>query len=130
MRGGWLECAALLLEAGCDPDRADPRGRTPLHAAAARGSLELTRLLLEHEADTDAIDEDGVTPEAVARSWVGKDVEAELRLRVAEMAPEGAAIETRHTIRVSATLGDGGVLASEQECSHDEIAALLERTKP
>lgn len=43
------------LERGWAINEADSRGRTPLHCAAAAGSVSGARLLLEHGADIDAL---------------------------------------------------------------------------
>jgi ankyrin repeat protein len=48
-------------------------GATPLHFAAAYGSIESTQLLLDHGADLNAVDECGVTPFLVACSVAQKD---------------------------------------------------------
>jgi ankyrin repeat protein len=53
--GAHTEVAALLLDAGADPDARQSRGWTPLHAAAARGKASLARILLQHGADVDAV---------------------------------------------------------------------------
>ena len=53
--------AALLLEAGEDPDRFNPPGThahsTPLHQAAIAGHLDMVKLLLKHGARLDLKDE-------------------------------------------------------------------------
>jgi ankyrin repeat protein len=64
--GGRLELVRLLLEAGADVNRRDPRtGRTPLHAAVAAGpdgdAPEIVRVLLEAGADVDATTSDGAS---------------------------------------------------------------------
>lgn len=58
-----------LLEAGADPNAADPRGYTPLHLAAARGDAGTVRLLLQHGADVRARTATGDTPIYVAAHW-------------------------------------------------------------
>ncbi|MDX6564365.1 MAG: uncharacterized protein QOE10_27, partial [Gaiellales bacterium] len=128
-RGGWYECAVDLLDAGADPNQAERGGRTPLHLAAQEGWLRLVRLLLERGADPRIADEDGRTPWAAANAWIGKDIEAELRRRARDGAPEGSVIEVRHTISVEVAYPDGGGFGSRLECSHGEIAALLARAR-
>jgi ankyrin repeat protein len=55
-----VEIARLLLEGGEDPDRYNPVGghshSTPLHQAAAYGSMEMVRLLVERGARLDQRD--------------------------------------------------------------------------
>jgi len=55
-----VEIVRILLEAGEDPNRFNPLGGhshcTPLHQAAAYGTLELVQLLLEHGARPDIKD--------------------------------------------------------------------------
>ena len=56
-----------LLEAGADANgRTTEGGATPLHNAAASGSVELVQLLLEYGADAEARLDDGRTPAALA----------------------------------------------------------------
>ncbi|XP_036380870.1 ankyrin repeat domain-containing protein 46-like [Megalops cyprinoides] len=50
-----------LLEAGCDPNMRDGRGRTGMHLAAARGSVAICRLLQKFGADLLATDHQGNT---------------------------------------------------------------------
>lgn len=47
----YLMHAKLLLDAGADPDLADPRGTNALMLAAWYGYVDLIKLLLEREAD-------------------------------------------------------------------------------
>ncbi|MHC4083898.1 MAG: ankyrin repeat domain-containing protein [Planctomycetota bacterium] len=58
------DIARLLINSGMDVNAKDERDRrkTPLHEAAARGTLEVAKLLLEHGADVNAKDEDNSTP--------------------------------------------------------------------
>lgn len=54
--------AALLLEAGADPNTADSSRRTPLHLAVERNLPETAAALLKAGAKPDARDKDGWTP--------------------------------------------------------------------
>ena len=51
-----------LLECGCDVDATFRKGQTPLHLAAAAGSVDIARVLLEHGADVNSRTVEGVTP--------------------------------------------------------------------
>jgi ankyrin repeat protein len=57
---GHLEVARLLLDAGEDPDRYNPKGNhghsTPLHQAVWSGHADVVRLLVEHGARLDIKD--------------------------------------------------------------------------
>ena len=125
--GGWDECAADLLDAGANPNLADAYGRTPLYLAAERGSLPLTRRLLECGARAGMPDSEGRTPLDMAQSWAGKDVEAELCRDLLEGAADGSVVEIRRTIRVEVRNPEGGGRGREIECSHAEIARLIDK---
>lgn len=64
--------AALLLDAGGDPNARDGGGYSPLHTAAANGHLPLVRLLLDRGAEVNARNDEGATPLAIARQH-GRD---------------------------------------------------------
>lgn len=49
--GGFLEAAQLLLGTGCDPNKPDTTGITPLHAATLKSNEAMVRLLLRHGAN-------------------------------------------------------------------------------
>lgn len=57
---GHVDVVRLLLDAGEDPDRYNPKGNhghsTPMHQAALAGHLEVVRLLVERGARTDIRD--------------------------------------------------------------------------
>jgi ankyrin repeat protein len=128
VRSGSQEAVTMLLDAGADPNQTEGHGRTPLLLAAERGRLALVRLLIDAGADASLVDMDGRTPREVAVARAGMENETRLRAEVLQHAPPGSTTETRHTISVYVTYPDGGGHASnELECSHDEIAALLER---
>ena len=54
--------AATLLGNGADPNVSQPGASSPLHAAAARGSVELVEMLIRKGARIDARDAGGATP--------------------------------------------------------------------
>ncbi|CAI5467851.1 unnamed protein product [Closterium sp. Yama58-4] len=62
VKRGMVEYLERLLSFGLDPNEADHDLRTPLHVAAAEGSVVLVRLLLEHGADAWARDRLGNLP--------------------------------------------------------------------
>ena len=59
--------AGPLLQAGADPNAADPQGWTALHFAADHGDHKLAALLLRHGADSTALTQAGLSPAALAR---------------------------------------------------------------
>ena len=61
------EVAAVLLEAGADPNARQHGGFTPLLAAAQSGNAELVELLLRHGADQSARLPDGRSAQDLAR---------------------------------------------------------------
>jgi len=68
--------AAALLANGAHAHSIEPRGTSPLHAAAARGSSEIAEMLIRKGADVDAVDDRGRTPIDVARESRHDDVAA------------------------------------------------------
>ncbi len=54
IKQGRKASAEALLEGGADPNRADPSGETPVHAAAFSGNADLLRTVLAHGGDADA----------------------------------------------------------------------------
>ncbi len=66
---GRNPAALWLLNAGADPNRADPKGWTALHYAASRGAPDgVISRLLAAGADAGARTRDGLTPAAVGRA--------------------------------------------------------------
>ncbi len=50
---GREEAAKLLLQNGCDPNRKNSTGVTPLHVVAVNSRHSITNVLLHHSADRD-----------------------------------------------------------------------------
>ena len=50
-QNGHADCLRLLLEAGCDKDKAREGGATPAFIAAEKGHANCLRLLLEAGCD-------------------------------------------------------------------------------
>ena len=61
-----LECVAVLLDAGADPNARQQQGYTPLMGAASAGRDDLADLLLARGADPALVSEDGKTAAAIA----------------------------------------------------------------
>jgi ankyrin repeat protein len=61
-REGCIECAQALLEAGADPDLADPERVTPLNMALLNLHYDFAALMIEAGADIDKWDLFGRTP--------------------------------------------------------------------
>jgi len=66
VRSASIDCASLLLAAGCAADAADARGESALHHAARAGDAELLELLLHGGAGIEARSRSGATPLRVA----------------------------------------------------------------
>ncbi len=54
--GGGVETARLLVEAGCEHDRKNREGMTPMIIAANRGHADLVRYLISCRAATEAVE--------------------------------------------------------------------------
>merc|ERR1719174_757087 len=66
MAGDARSVSTLLLEAGCDKDKAREDGKTPAYMAAQEGHADCLRLLLEAGCDKDKAQQDGATPAFIA----------------------------------------------------------------
>jgi ankyrin repeat protein len=62
VREGCLECARILVEAGADPEMADPEGITPLIMAITNGHFDTAAYLLSLGVDPNRWDWWGRTP--------------------------------------------------------------------
>lgn len=114
VRGGSLESAKLLIEAGADPSRPDTGGKTPLILAVLGGQDALVEELLDRGADVNGRNgEDGTT----ALMWAantGRKSYVELLLE--RGADAGLAANDGWTAGEAARMA-----------GHVEIARLLER---
>lgn len=78
--GDVSEASRLLREGHANPDCRNPRGATPLFAAAFSNRAEIVRVLLAAQADPDRTNNDGVTPAFIAAQTDSRDA-LELLLR-------------------------------------------------
>jgi ankyrin repeat protein len=105
---------SVLLEAGVDPNAADPDGRTPLHHAALKGRASLVQLLLEHGASVEARDSAGSRP--LHDAALGGNVDSVRAL-------------LQHGADISATIRESGETPLHMAASWgkvDVVRALLE----
>ena len=61
-RGGFTECARILIEHGADVSIADPDGTSALVLAIINGHFDTAAFLLDHKADPNAADQNGRAP--------------------------------------------------------------------
>ena len=66
MAGDARSLSTLLLEAGCDKEKAREDGATPAIIAAQEGHADCLRLLLKAGCDKDKADDNGWTPASIA----------------------------------------------------------------
>jgi hypothetical protein len=57
-----------VLDSNIDVNALDPKGRTALILAIARGHGDVVKALLAHGADANKVDSHGMTPKAAAHS--------------------------------------------------------------
>lgn len=127
--------AALLLEAGADPDRPDYLGQRALHYAVAGNNAALIKLLVKRRADINAPDETGNTPLITAadvlRYWSGAEQEAMLRLLLANGADVNKTDNSNiSALAVVASYGDPEILEPLIKAGADLNAADNGRVTP
>ena len=66
--------AQILLNAGANPNRQTPKGKTSLHLAAFWGAPDVVELLLENGADPSILNQGGQTAEELALALGNDDV--------------------------------------------------------
>jgi ankyrin repeat protein len=86
-----INSTQLLVEKGADVRSVDDSRRTPLHCAAASGSIDVAQFLLRHGADINACDADGWTPLHSALGGVREKAESIARENEA-VYPPGALV--------------------------------------
>lgn len=84
------EIAALLLDAGADPNAPQHNGWTPLMSAAANGDEEAIELLLERGADPSAKADEGVDAATLAEQRDRPAIAQRLRDAASEKSPPPA----------------------------------------
>ncbi|WP_202842669.1 ankyrin repeat domain-containing protein [Luteimonas saliphila] len=104
-----------LLEGGADPNRADPRGDTPVHAAAFSGDADLLRAVLARGGDANARNpHTGATP--LVQALLSPEATQYAVLLEAGADPDIADHNGDTPLHVAARTNNGGA-----------ILALLER---
>lgn len=93
----WWDVSQLLAT-GCDINRQDDRGDTPLHVAGHRGSMEAAFILLAYEADVDRANHAGDTPLHAAVRGPYADIVATLVDAGADMDLRNANGETAYEV--------------------------------
>jgi ankyrin repeat protein len=76
---GDLDYIQMLVQAGADPNAADPKGVSPLMCSAAKGHLESCRLLIDSGADASALDAKGFDAAAYAEKFHHSQLRAFIR---------------------------------------------------
>jgi len=71
--GGYIDCVALLLESGANPNASDLDGMSVLQSAVLGGSVTVARMLLENGANPDHYDMDGDSPRILAVEYDEND---------------------------------------------------------
>lgn len=97
-----VEKAAVLLNAGADPNARAILGLTAIYFAVEKNNLDILKLLLEHGADINSADEAGDTPlmEAINEfdRWSGEEQWDMLKLLLAGGADVNRKNHLKHTV--------------------------------
>lgn len=129
--GGTLLMAAIkrgrtasveaLLEGGADPDRADPRGDTPVHAAAFSGKADLLQAVLAHGGDANARNaHTGATP--LVQALLSPDARQYAVLLAAGADPDVADDNGDTPLHVAARTNNGGAILALLEKGASPLA--------
>lgn len=117
-KGGKLEAAEALLDAGADPNRPASKGTTAMHVAAFSGNGEMLALLLSRGGDADAVNAaTGETP--LVRAILGGHPQQVQRLLAAGADPALADRNGATPLHAAASINDGAT-----------VLALLEAGAP
>jgi ankyrin repeat protein len=76
---GDLDYIQMLVQAGANPNSADPKGFTPLMCAAAKGHIESCRMLIDAGADAALLDAKGFDAAAYATRYHHSQLDAFIR---------------------------------------------------
>jgi hypothetical protein len=102
---GKTNLVRFLLENGADPgvrmERGMQKGRTPMHAAAERGSAEIVEALLKFKAPANVVDGEGATPLLLAEGHDHQEVAQILRRALSASGQGGPADGTTGPTRES-----------------------------
>eukprot|EP00435_Cladocopium_sp_Y103_P035713 s837_g9.t1 len=85
---GDADMVHFLLQIGCDKDKANDWGETPLHAAAAEGHLHIVRFLVESGASRHATTTGTYGPAATALDLASESGHAEVVRFLSELEAE------------------------------------------
>lgn len=109
IRQGRAASVEALLAGGADPNRVDPRGDTPVHAAAFSGKPELLRLVLDHGGDANARNPNtGATP--LMQALLSPDRDQYRVLLEAGADPDVADRNGDTPLHVAARTNNGGAI--------------------